>query len=265
MKKKFCKVLFPAPILNRYDFSFVFGGYPQGVFLDESGLLSPLETIALKDASLEILNELKDQDQKIYQVHVDSYVSSKPLYIDSRFVELNDKPFPKRKIELPKKDEILRYMKRLVGYPYVWGGNWSFGIPQMQLWYPINKQMTLHEKANWLMQGVDCSGLLYEATQGYTPRNTSMLICFGKFLDIENKTPEQIAKIVKPLDLIVWKGHVIIVIDESFTIESRARRGGVVVTDLKKRLEQILTEDKKIPASGPQLDENSYYIKTGWI
>jgi len=265
MKKKFCKVLFPAPILNRYDFSFVFGGYPQGVFLDESGLLSPLETIALEGETLEILKELNDQDQKIYQVKLDAYVSRKPLYVDSRFVELNDKPFPKRKVELPKKNEILTYMKKLVGYPYVWGGNWSLGIPQMQLWYPIHKQMTLHEKANWLMQGVDCSGLLYEATQGYTPRNTSELIYFGEFLDIENKTPEHIAKVVKPLDLIVWKGHVIIIIDESFTIESRARRGGVVVTDLKQRLEQILTEDKKIPASSLSMNKDNYYIKTGWI
>lgn len=265
MKKNFCRTLFPTPLLNRPDFSKVFGGHPQGVVLDESGLLFPLEKIILEGECLEIIDQYQDVDQLIFEVKTEAYPCMKKLFIDARFVETAEEKFPKREFELPNQEKIISYIKRLLGYPYVWGGNWSQGIPQMEIFYPIDKPMTFHEKSNWLMKGVDCSGLLYEATCGYTPRNTSDLIGFGDFLAIADKTPKAIAKLVKPLDLIVWQGHVIIVTDDKHTIESRARRGGVVVTDLEKRLEQILYEDKKKPASSLSSDKDSYYVKTGWI
>jgi hypothetical protein len=265
MKNFFCRPIYPTPILNRPDFSTVFGGHPQGVLLDEHGLLSPLETIAFVGEPVQIIHQHHDNHQIIYEIKLESYHSSKPLYVDARFVEVASSPFSNRMIEKPKKENIILYMQKLIGYPYVWGGNWSQGIEQMPSWYPIHKKMTTHEKSNWMMQGVDCSGLLYEATNGFTPRNTSELIYFGNFLDIAGKNPKQIASLISPLDLIVWKGHVIIALDQKYTIESRARRGGVIVTDLVERLEQILYEDKKKPASFFTDNHESYYIKTGWI
>jgi cell wall-associated NlpC family hydrolase len=157
-------------------------------------------------------------------------------------------------------------LSALVGCPYVWGGNWSQGIEKMKSLYPMSRKLTFHERANWLMQGVDCSGLLYEVTEGATPRNTSDLIHVGDFVDIQNKSPAQIKRLIRPLDLIVWRGHVIIALDENITIESRARRGGVVLTDLEQRLEQIIIEDKKTPSSNIDPDnKDAYYIKTNWI
>lgn len=42
-------------------------------------------------------------------------------------------------------------------------------------------------------------------------------------MQIEGKTLEQIIKTLKPLDLIAWAGHVVIVLDQEHTIESRWR------------------------------------------
>ncbi|HPE85225.1 MAG TPA: hypothetical protein PLO43_03500, partial [Chlamydiales bacterium] len=80
--------------------------------------------------------------------------------------------------------------------------------------------------------GVDCSGLLYEASYGLTPRNTSELISFGEERSLEN---------LQPLDLLVWKGHVVIVLDPYHTIESRLGKG-VVITPLADRLSEIERE-----------------------
>ncbi len=91
----------------------------------------------------------------------------------------------------------------------------------------------------WALKGVDCSGLLYEATDGFTPRNTSDLVHYGSPVSIENKSVGEIQRIVKPLDLIVWKGHVVIVVDSEKTIESRHLHG-VVIAPLKERLEEVL-------------------------
>lgn len=59
---------------------------------------------------------------------------------------------------------------------------------------------------------------------------------------IEGKTAIELAKELRPLDLIVWDGHVVIVLDEKTTIESRGRGknpGGVEFIPLEKRLKEI--------------------------
>lgn len=95
------------------------------------------------------------------------------------------------------------------------------------------------------LAGVDCSGLLYEATNGWTPRNTSQLVSFGSAVTIAGNSIHQIAAALKPLDLIVWNGHVLIVLDKSSIIESRLAcdqpgNGGVIISPLKQRLAEIM-------------------------
>jgi hypothetical protein len=63
---------------------------------------------------------------------------------------------------------------------------------------------------------------------------------------------------LKPLDLIVWDGHVVIVLDETQTIESRmdhepenpGLQGGVRRRGLKDRLQEILAERRPVNEAG---------------
>ena len=52
---------------------------------------------------------------------------------------------------------------------YTWHGNTKKGIPQMLEWYPPSEDISGVLKDKWMLKGMDCSGLLYEATDGYTP------------------------------------------------------------------------------------------------
>lgn len=95
---------------------------------------------------------------------------------------------------------------------------------------------------------MDCSGLLYAATDGFTPRNTSAIVNFGTGLDIAGKTSEEIIHLLQPLDVIVWKGHMLIVLNQSEVIQSKLDYGtgttgfqnGVKISSLKEILDELL-------------------------
>lgn len=250
-----------TPILNRCDFSYVFGHYPHGILLDSSGLLKSLELIALPDSYVQII-AMHHQEPYIAQVLLEQYPSSEALYADIRFLDIAKVSQEKNTLSMPSKQEILRFMEMLIGVPYVWGGNYYRGTTKLLELYPPKRKLTHLEESNWSLKGMDCSGLLYEATHGLVPRNTSELALFGKGLEIENKTAEEITALLEPLDMIVWKSHVVFILDSKTTIESRAQRGGVVTTDLLKRLKQIESEEDKMPMNSPL---NPNYKARGYV
>lgn len=213
----------PTPILNTPNFKEVYG---ERLPFDEQKLVREVEMIALPGMVFVVLQEVKEG---ILQVKTDDYPSSQCLYLDRR---AGDRAIDNRKMkrELPSIDVILSRMVSKVGVPYVWGGNYSPGIPEWAVWYPPKKVLTSYEEHHWLFKGVDCSGLLYEATDGVTPRNTSWLMKFGVEVVLED---------VKPLDLILYPGHVIIALNKSEVIESSHEKGGVLISPLKKRIEEI--------------------------
>lgn len=176
----------------------------SGFVLDAKGDKRALEGIALPDTVFEILEDLGEV------VHARTKEYPSPVYVQKNQLVAGE--FHEVRRELPPLHEIIEKMKSLVGKPYVWGGNWPEGIS-----YP-----------GLDCKGVDCSGLLYYATNGKTPRNTSGLMTFGEKID----RPEE------PLDFIVWRGHVIIVLPETKVIESRYPKG-VVISNLQQRLEEI--------------------------
>lgn len=220
----YCTAQRPAPLLNTPDFQKVFGA--DSLPLDAKGLLRALELIALPGTKFQILEQI---DAFTLQVATNDYPNAS-VYIDSRFVLPASETTPERSKILPSSDTILTRLKNCLGLPYVWGGNWSQGIPEVLSLYhpPIPKN--LHPA--WTLQGVDCSGLLYEATSGYTPRNTSQLISFGK------EVPS--IEAIQPLDILVYPGHVIIFLDPFTTIESRYGKG-VIVANLIERLTELST------------------------
>ncbi|MBS0628697.1 MAG: hypothetical protein JSS30_00560 [Verrucomicrobia bacterium] len=215
---RFCVATKPAPLLNTPDFQKVFGS--QTLPVDEKGLLRCLETIALPGTKFEILREVAP-----FALEVTTADYPGKVFVDSRFVTPVSAHAPERPKILPDTNTIIARLQSALGLPYVWGGNCRTGIPEILSLYNPPIPENLH--STWTLCGLDCSGLLYEATDGYTPRNTSELIHFGQ----EVSSP-------KPLDIIVYPGHVIIVFDPQTTIESRYGKG-VVLTSLTDRLAEL--------------------------
>lgn len=235
-----------APVLNTPDFTAVFGGTSgQDLKTDRCGQVRELEYIALPGTVFTILKKLRSGAADIYQVETDEYAAPPHvrLYVDGRFLtHERTVPVPRRPL-LPPREEILSALKAAVGAPYVWGGNILSGVPELAAWFDTGSGND--DRGRRILAGLDCSGLLYHATGGWTPRNTSQLIKFGQRVDIAGRQAAEIATLLQPLDLIVWNGHVIIVIDRQTAMESRLEcgkpgNGGVVMTPLPERIAEIM-------------------------
>lgn len=224
------EILKPAPILNTPDFSSVFGG--TEIPLDAKGHPHHFEFIALPGMQFTLIEE----KNSIYQV-LDPNYSSAPLFVDARFVGKYEK---KNQIN-KSKGEILAEMKKLLGTRYVWGGNWSFGIPEMLEYYPPIGKLEEQMEAYWTWRGVDCSGLLFQVMNGLTPRNTSKLVHWGNELSFANLKLDEILPLLEPLDMIVYPGHILFVLDRSYTIESKSPFG-VIQRNLRERLNELISE-----------------------
>jgi hypothetical protein len=234
---------FAAPVLNTDNFKACFGGKTgDALALDTQLLLRPVETVLFPYSKVQLLE--KRGASPIWRIRTNEYCCEYPIYIDERFVARVPASFPERNRPTLTREKILQRLKEQIGARYIWGGNWPQGIPQLLHWYkPSVKKESLENFVynTWQLKGVDCSGLLYFACHGSTPRNTSELISWGKGVPIAGKDSAALATLLHPLDLLVWKGHVVIVMDDGTTIESKGEQG-VVVSDLKTRLQEILKE-----------------------
>lgn len=264
------KVLFATancftPVFNTKDLRSVFGGEDGKTLPLQNNLLKELETIAFPGTLFSVVKKISGSF--LAEVQTDEYPSEIPLYVDERFLSCHEeKPVARQKI-LPPLDAILETMTSFVGTPYLWGGN-ALGVPEILKWYPPKVELdSLSEtyRHTWRLQGLDCSGLLYYASSGFTPRNTSSLIHFGESVSIGGKKPHDWQ--LMPGDLIVWKGHVIIVLDPENVIESLGGKG-VMVTPLLQRIHQIENELKRKPLdhweAKPSLPENKRYLIRRW-
>jgi hypothetical protein len=237
----------PTPVLNTPDFAAVFGGKDgRTLRTDDCGLIRAMEFVALPGTAFTIEGEIRKGKSVIYRVATADYPypTKTGYYVDSRFVRPVTARPPERERRLPSAKEILDRMVAAKGSSYVWGGNVGEGVPQLVQYYAPASPVDPKTAQAWQLKGLDCSGLLYEATNGFTPRNTSALINYGSALPIAGKSAEAIAAMVEPLDLIVWSGHVIIVLDKERTIESRldcgGNDGGVVIRPLAATLAGIM-------------------------
>ena len=262
----------PAPVLNTAAFRSIFGG-SNGKTLkrDRCGQVRELEFIALPGTAFNILGESRDGAAKIFQVETDDYpvAAGAKLYVDSRFIELRaEKPISRAR-SLPAAADIIIALKAAIGSPYVWGGNIQDGVAELTgLFY--DGSVPAAARRELTLSGLDCSGLLYQATGGLTPRNTSQLVSYGRAVRIAGKTSEAIAGLLEPLDLIVWSGHVLIVLDRNTVIESRLEcgkkgNGGVMTTALRQRLTEIMRTRQPAdqwPAAGKQRD---VFVVRRWL
>lgn len=231
MKIGFMKTVGPAPILNTPIWKNVFC---DPLPLDKDKLLRPIETVLLTESLIRIVKICSDH---IVQVNTNEYPGEE-LYMDDRFL-VRAKDISERKRVCPPLKELLYRLKNWPKTAYIWGGNVTHGVELLAKYYPIPQKADPFVRAVWILKGVDCSGLLYEATDGFLPRNTSQLLQLGVAIPIANKTPEEIARLLIPGDLIVWKGHVMIVEEEGTVFESAVAFGGTARTNLVTRLTDI--------------------------
>ncbi|MBS0648414.1 MAG: hypothetical protein JSS10_04215 [Verrucomicrobia bacterium] len=222
----------PTPIFNTAEIPF----NQLPLKKDAQGRLTEIETIAFPGTRFKSVRPVNDI---VLQVETAEYPSSKPLYVDRRFLQKAPEDLQERIKQLPSVQEILQWMEHRVGLRYFWGGNWDVGISEILELYPHLQQANEEDQDDALCRGLDCSGLLYQATQGITPRNTSELIHFGKELSLHHLSLGQIQAELKPLDLLVWKGHVILVRSPTTLIESRIHQG-VVVSDFETRYAEVI-------------------------
>jgi hypothetical protein len=238
-----------APVLNTPDFTSVFGGKDgKTLATDSCGQIRALEFIALPGTPFLIEAVLDGPEFPVYRVTTDDYPypSRTGYFIDSRFVGTSAAPFPPRQRKLPDRETILARLSSAEGTAYAWGSNRRNGITEMTEFFPPSPAHRLDAvtEGRWTLRGLDCSGLLYEATDGYTPRNTSALVDYGAGVPIAGLDEERIVGQLRPLDLIAWKGHVIIVYDHERIIESRldceGKKGGVAFRGLRETLRELL-------------------------
>jgi len=261
-----------TPVLNTPDVTRVFGGADgSSLKVDRCGQVRELEYIALPGTVFKVLGAEHRGNLEILRVETDEYEppAGGKLYVDGRFVVIREDRPPQRYRVLPAAEEILTRLRSSVGVPYVWGGNVREGIPELAERY-YGGAVATEQSGMLTLAGLDCSGLLYQATDGWTPRNTSQLVSYGGAVPIAGKGADEIAALLHPLDLIVWNGHVLIVLDADTIIESRLecgypRNGGVMIWPLRERLGEILRVRRPVniwPAGGKVRD---IFVVRRWL
>lgn len=225
----------PTPLFNTLTSPFQFP-----LIRAEDGRIMAMESIAFPGTLFKFIKE----HGPIWEINCSEYHSHSPLYVDSRMLQPTD-TLKEREKKMPSSETILEILKKLIGTRYFWGGNWPERIYEVLKLYEKNIDPKDIDDATCC--GLDCSGLLYYATNGCTPRNTSQLISFGKDVEeIDKGSAQQISTKVKPLDLVVWRGHVMIVLSDKEIIESRLRKNreeqGVISSKFIPRMEMVIKD-----------------------
>lgn len=259
-----------APVLNSADFAGVFGGKDGSTLKSDScGQVRELEYIALPGTVFTILEEQKRGTSTIYRVETDEYPAPAGirLYVDSRFLELRSNALEPRRRILPAREQVAETLKNSLGSGYVWGGNVQAGVPELAEWF--YGAVRPDDRGKLTLAGLDCSGLLYQATGGWTPRNTSQLAAYGRPVAVSGRKTGEIVSLLEPLDLIVWNRHVVIVLDRETVIESRLEcgkpgNGGVVMTPLKERLRKIMRTRRPLDAWPGKNRSKDVFVVRRW-
>ncbi len=247
----YATAVLPTPVFHTPDIAALFGGLDgKSLRLDNCGQIREVEFIAYPGTVFRIEAVLVKGGSSVYRVSTDDYPypTDKGYFIDSRFVKTSDTRPSARLSLLPSRNTVIDNLLAARDSRYIWGGNFHKGIAQLPVMYPpANGRHLSQETMNhWQLRGVDCSGLLYEATGGYTPRNTSALVSYGAAVPIAGLDAAHIIRKVEPLDLIVWNGHVMIILDRQRVIESRldcgGKDGGVKVRPLPEALTRIMKD-----------------------
>ena len=257
----------PTPVLYTGDFRTQFG-WEDWLTLnfDDYWEIDALEFVALTGTVFEVEKRLENG---IYQVSTKDYPVENNLFIHKDFVGDSTRIEPAaRVVNLPSSEKILENLKYMEGRDYVWGGNDPDGIPEMLEIYEPVSDISVIKSEQWQLKWVDCSGLIYWATDGYTPRNTSWLVDFGTPLDIAGKSLEEITPMLDPLDIIVWKWHMMVVYDDGYTIESTVSPNGdlapgVQIRKIEDSLGKVMQD--RVPVNNYSDSDEKRFVIIRWM
>lgn len=225
-----------TPVFNIPEIYKFLSDLDGDVKTDKKGLLPEVSFIAPPGREFEIIDEIEQSGYTILKVKPVN--SEKIYYADSRFLEGAYGEYD-NKGKLTK-EEIIRNLKAMEGYPYEYGGAIANGVWKLESMYDIKG---LNEK--WKPKGLDCSGLIYQATNGAIPRSSSEIVKYGEGLDIEGKKLDDIIDMLEPLDIIGYPGHVLIVIDKNSVMESSPKKG-VRILQAETRIKQLMKDRKPV-------------------
>ena len=214
----------PIPLYGVPDLEALYGTRPQK---NDRDLLVGIEMVLLPGSKIQVLREVDKGElqvktahyNRVLQVKTAHYKVDRPLYVDARHVHEDWAPRP---FILPSYEQAL---ERLLAIPegirYIYGANFAAGLPHLLEHFPPQVELTSEEKKDWTLEGLDCSGLFFEICEGATVRNCAMLPEIGETL----AAPQ--LKDLRPLDLLLSPGHVVIVESSTKVIESAKRFNGV--------------------------------------
>lgn len=208
-----------TPVLYSPDFATQFWGV-DGVSLnyDRYWEIDAVEFVAFTGTVFSVVEKV---DNSIYKVTTREYPVTNDLYIHKSFFSDTSRVKPDERVKQQfSRVEILERLRSIDKADYIWGGNSPEGIPELLDLFPSQWNISTQLKKDWQLTWVDCSGLIYWASGGHTSRNTSWLVEDDTRLDIAWKSLTEISSMLEPLDIIVWKWHMLVVLDEEHTIES---------------------------------------------
>jgi hypothetical protein len=204
-----------TPVFRDVHFPKHFGEGHDGLIFDKWHQIDPTETILLPGSIIRVQEVMKD---RVVRMITSEYHSRTPIYTHASFIdEISRLPLPDRIKQLPSRVRMIHSMRHQEGKRYIWWGNSPMGVPEL---LDIFRNTRAESRELAMLKWFDCSGLLYWATNGNTPRNTSELIDFGRAMDIEDRSVEEIIDLMEPLDIVAWKWHCLIVLDRWEIIES---------------------------------------------
>lgn len=189
--------------------------------------------------------EVRNRDFDVWYWEKDWY------YLDSRFIKIDESKSAEHVHNVPDMSTIFKTLLAAVDSQYIWWGSYYQWIPEINELYPTPDDVKLStwEQQYKILQWTDCSWLLWQATNWYTPRTTRSLLTFWDSVPISWFTVDQIVWIVKPLDLIVWAGHVVIILSDEYAIESIWKddfKWWVEIVKLDERLKDIFTRRQPV-------------------
>ena len=275
----YASTILPTPLywLNKKDVDInkiMWWEWTTWLMLDSANTIDQLSIVLPVWTPVTLIDKVEKWDFTYYEVRTRDfdvwYWNKDAYYLDSRFVEKADTKPDEVIHKLPDMSSIFKTLLAAVDSQYIWWGSYYQWIPEINELYPTPEDVELStgEQQYKILQWTDCSWLLWQATNGYTPRTTRTLLTFWNSVPISWNSVSQIIKKVKPLDLIVWAGHVIIILSDEYAIESIWKENfqwGVEIISLEERLEDIFTRRQPVDDwNKSNLSEKKKFVIRRW-
>ena len=245
------------------------------LLLDSYNTIDQLAIVLPVGTAVTLIDKVESWDFTYYEARTRDfdawYGKDTAYFLDSRFVEKQDEKPDELIHELPDKNTIYKNLLSAVDTQYIWWGSYYQWIPEINELYPTpsDVQLSTWEQQYKILQWTDCSWLLWQATNGYTPRNTRWLLTFWQSVPISWNSVSQIIEKVQPLDLIVWAWHVIIILSDEYVIESLWKENyewGAEIVKLDERLEDIFTRRQPVDEwNESELPEKEKFVIRRWF